>query len=53
MLRAVRRVATGRSPDKVLSVAPADARRWVRNHPALFDVLVTSERRELAGPHHA
>ena len=35
ILRAVRHVAHGRSAERVLEVAPADARQWVRTHPCL------------------
>ncbi len=46
IMRAVRHVARGSSPEPVLRVAPAASRLWVRSHPALFMDLVKSERRE-------
>jgi hypothetical protein len=46
--RAIRHVAHGRSPSVVLDVGPAEARKWIRSHPALYLGLVASERRESA-----
>ena len=46
VMRAVAHVARGTSPEPVMAVAPAEARVWVRCHPALFMDLVSLERRE-------
>lgn len=53
IMRAFRHVARGKSPEPVLSVAPAAVRVWVRTHPELFLRLVECERREIEAQAHA